>query len=185
MFRRRLTRLVQKDAIIAEMGRLVASTLDIDQVYQQCSEIVSRILPFDQLVITDIDAQRNVRRSYFIGEKIEHENYGIPLKGTLTDHVAQSRSPYLYQGRSRDQIAEEYPWLLPMVEVGINSWLAVPLFNQDEVTGAILVTSKVINAFTKQDAGLLNQVAGQIGPAMANSRLYAELTPYSPFGSNK
>ena len=176
MFRRLVLEAPNNEATFAEIGKLLASTLDIDQVYQQFAEIVGRIFRFDQLVITEIDANRNVRISHFSGVKTEHENYGapIPLEGTLTDQVVQSRSPYLCQGRSREQIAEKHPWLLPTVEVGINSWLAVPLISQDEVIGAILVTSKVINAFTKQDTHLLSQVADQIVPAIANSRHYAE-----------
>ena len=72
MFRSWLTKSVHKDSLIVDMGRLAASTLDIDQVYQQLSEIVSRILQFDQLVITDIDAKRDVRSSCIIGIKMEY-----------------------------------------------------------------------------------------------------------------
>ena len=177
MFRRLVTKPANNETIFANIRQLLASTLDTDQVYDQFAEIVGSVLQFDQLVITDIDAKRNVRISHISGVKVEHENYGasIVLKGTLTDQVVQSRSPYLYQGRSRDQIAEEHPWLLPTVEVGINSWLAVPLMSRNEVIGAIVVTSKAINAFTQRDIDLLIQMAAQIAPMFANARLYGEL----------
>ena len=177
MFRRIITKTSNNESILADIRQLLASTLVIDLVYDQIAKIVSRIVSCDQLVITEIDANRDVHISHFSGLKVEHGNYGAPiaLKSTLTDQVVQSRAPYLYQGRSRDQIAEEHPWLLPTHEDGINSWLTVPLINQDGVIGAIVVTSKVINAFTQQDAGLLIRVAAQISPMLANSRLYMEL----------
>ena len=177
MFRRLFRKSPIEESIYADMRKLLASTLDIDQVYPRLAEILNRILPYDQLVITDIDARRKVRISHFSGVEFEVDDYGSPidLKGTLTDQVIQSRSPYLYQRKHPEQIAAEHPWLVPTADVGINSWLAVPLISQREVFGAIVVTSKVVDAFTQQAIDILVHVSAEIAPMFANSHLYMEL----------
>ena len=45
-------RLSQENAVMAEIGRIISSTLNIEEVYKLFSEEVKKLLPFDRIVIS-------------------------------------------------------------------------------------------------------------------------------------
>ena len=50
-------RLARENAILAEIGRIISSTLNIDDVYKLFSEEVKKLLPFERIVINLIDPE--------------------------------------------------------------------------------------------------------------------------------
>ena len=46
--------------IIAEIGRLISSTLDIDEVYERFAAEARKLIPFDRLVVNLNKPQENI-----------------------------------------------------------------------------------------------------------------------------
>ena len=51
-------RLAQENAIMAEIGRIISSTLNIEEVYERFAEEVRKLIPFDRIAIKIINSQR-------------------------------------------------------------------------------------------------------------------------------
>ena len=51
-------RLVQEAEVLAEIGRTISSSLNIDEVYERFAEHVRTLIPFDRIELATIDAKR-------------------------------------------------------------------------------------------------------------------------------
>lgn len=49
----------EEHAALAEIGRIISSSLDIEQVYEQFAEKVARLITFDRVVIGIVDVERD------------------------------------------------------------------------------------------------------------------------------
>ena len=65
--------------------------------------------------------------------------------------------------------------LVPLAEVGLRSFIGVPLIFKDAVLGVLYMCSAVPNLYTDQDVALATRVGTQIAGAISNSELHAEL----------
>lgn len=78
-------RLVQENAIMAEISRIISSTLDIDQVYETFAKEVQKLIPFDRISISIVNLEKGTGIStYMTGKEVPDRQVGIPypLEGT-------------------------------------------------------------------------------------------------------
>jgi two-component system cell cycle sensor histidine kinase/response regulator CckA len=163
--------------VLAEIGQVISSSLNIEEVYQQFSELVSRVIPFDRLSIAIINAESNTSRvSYMTGLNIEGRQPGdeIPLAGSLVGRVAESHGPTILQNLTREEISEQLTGFLPIFDAGIRSSIAVPLIQADVFVAVMQVRTFADGAYDQHDATLAQRVGDQIAGAIANSLLYTE-----------
>lgn len=168
----RTARLLAKEQLLAELGRDVSNTLDLETILARTVErlqvtfqggSLALVNDQDELVIAATvghidEAARNVRLK--VGEGI-------------CGWVVQHGLPYL----SNDIDAETR--VRPVGrEVGSNrlirSYIAVPLRTGGKVIGTLNVEDDKPHAFTYEDVDLLEAVAAQIGGPIASARLYQE-----------
>ncbi|UCD59084.1 MAG: PAS domain S-box protein, partial [Candidatus Hydrogenedentota bacterium] len=117
--KQRVQRLADEREIVAKIGRIVSSTLEIDKVYELFAEEVRKLIPFDWITITIMGHERGtVYNAYFLGPDIPERRpeVVIPLAGSLTEQVMQTRSGQLVQAEDRDEVAGRLPGLLPFVQ---------------------------------------------------------------------
>lgn len=170
-------RLAQENAVMAEIGRIITSSLDIDAVYDRFAEQVRRLIPFDRIAINTIDMEgRSFTEAYITGVDVPGRRIGdtMPFAGKLTGSVAQSRSSKLVQTDNIAELNDEFPGLMPEFQRGVRSFLSIPLISGDDVIGALHLRSTTSNAYTDSDVSLIERVGAQIAGAIANAQLYAE-----------
>ena len=51
--------LAGETAVIADIGRIISSTMNIAEVYERFAEAVRKVVPFDRIVINIIDVEMN------------------------------------------------------------------------------------------------------------------------------
>ncbi|MBI4633270.1 MAG: hypothetical protein HY742_05215 [Deltaproteobacteria bacterium] len=93
-------RLAQENELVAEIGRVIGSTLDIDMVYERFADKVREMLPFDNISINIVSVKNNTRTvRYNAGVHIKGRKAGdvFPLYGSLTSRVMGTRSSLLLQ----------------------------------------------------------------------------------------
>ena len=72
-------RLAEETTVIAEIGRLIGSTLDIDEVYERFAAEARKLIPFDRLAMNLNNPQENTSRvAYISGSDIPWRERGIP-----------------------------------------------------------------------------------------------------------
>jgi len=170
--------LAQENAVMAEIGRIVSSTLEIEEVYGRFAEEVRKIISFDGIIVGVINYGDNtVDFRYSAGIDIPSRRGGdvMPLTaGTASAEVMRTRLSLLVQGKSPAEVTNQFPGLLPYIQVGVQSFLLVPLFSRDQVMGVLGFSSKKPDAYSRKDVSLAERVGNQIAGAIANAGLFAE-----------
>jgi diguanylate cyclase (GGDEF)-like protein/PAS domain S-box-containing protein len=171
-------RLAQEIAIIAEIGKVIGSTLDTEEVYERFAAETQKLILFDSLAINLYNFQESTMcAAYVSGLGIDGRRHGDPLvlEGSLSEAVIRARTSLLIQPASIDEIVGQFPRLSPIFQAGLRSIMCVPLVYRDEVIGVLHFRSKKQNAYTEQDLRLAERIGEQIAGAIANAQLYAGL----------
>jgi len=170
-------RLAQENAIMAEISRIISSTLEIEKVYELFAEEVRKVIPFDRIAINILYFERDAYVSaYIAGKDVTGHRPGdiIRLAGSLTEEVARTRSSMFIQKDDIDEMVGMFPGLLPNFQAGLRSLIAVPLISKDQGIGVLHVQSTKPNAYTETDLKLAERVGHQIAGAIANAQLFRE-----------
>jgi PAS domain S-box-containing protein len=88
-------KLAQENAIMAEIGRIVSSTLNIEEVYERFAVEVGKLIPFDRIVINLNDYKNNtILTAYVGGMYVTGRSSGdvIPLAGSVNEQMVRTRS---------------------------------------------------------------------------------------------
>ncbi|MBU1207508.1 MAG: GAF domain-containing protein, partial [Proteobacteria bacterium] len=171
-------RLAQGNAVISEIGRIISSTLNIEEVYQRFAEEVRKVLLFDRVTINMVDVEENiVTVPYAAGIPAPGRQPGdnFPLAGTTTELSVKTRKGVILQLENENEIANHFPGLLPVFKAGLRSSMAVPLISKDQPIGVLHFASRKPNAYTDTDLKLAESIGAQIAGAIANAQLYREL----------
>jgi PAS domain S-box-containing protein len=169
--------LAKENAVMAEIGRIISSTLDIDEVYGSFSEEVKKIIPFDRVLINIINIEkRTVRNVYIAGKELQDRNVKdvYPLEGSGNAEMVRTKSTLLIQTEDFNEYKNRFPMLLSTFQAGFRSIMNVPLFSKGKIIGGLLLRSHKPHAYTDRDVRLAERVASQIAGAVANAQLYAE-----------
>ncbi|MFQ5813549.1 MAG: PAS domain S-box protein, partial [Anaerolineae bacterium] len=169
--------LANESTVLAEIGRIISSSLDIDEVYQRFAEQVRMLIPFDRIVIRSVDLEHGTLTTAYAGgmEVLGWRRGEIrPLAGTSTETLIQTRSGMILEAGSAEELVRQFPNEVASVEAGLRSLLAVPLISRDEVIGALNLRSAKPGAFTERDLMLAERVGAQVAGAIGNAQLYAQ-----------
>ena len=170
-------RMALENAMMAEIGRIISSTLNIEEVYERFAEEVHELIPFEGIAINIINHKEGtVTVPYVSGIAVPGCQPGdvFPLEGSVTGEVARTRSGLIIQAKNIDELKNRFPTLLKAVETGLRSVVAVPLLSKDQVIGAIHFRSTKPNAYSDQNLKLAEDIASQIAGAIANGQLFME-----------
>ena len=173
----RSTHLAEENAVLAEIGRIITASLDVDQVFQRFAAEARKLIPFDRIAITALDlGQGTATASYVEGTQIPEWSSGEshPIAGTLTEAVVGSSSALIAREESAQVLAAQYPIEAHARSVGLRSMIAVPLKSNDVAIGALVLRSKTPDAYTQGHLILAKRIATQIAGALANSQLYLQ-----------
>ncbi len=173
-------RLAEEIAVIAEIGRVISSTLDINDVYESFALQAQKLVPFDRLSV-DLNNpdERTFTVTYVSGFDIPGRRPGdtVPLAGTISETILRKRIGLLINTTGVEEITGRFPHMTNVATVcaGMRSLISVPLISRDEVIGALHFRSKKLNAYRGKDIHLAEEIGRQIAGAIANAHLYAGL----------
>ncbi len=170
-------RFAQENAIMAEIGRIISSSLNIEDVYERFAEEAHKLIHFDGIAINIINHNESiVTVPYVTGIGVPGCQPGdiLPLEGSVTGDVMRTHSSLMIQTEDRGELQNRHPTLLSAFDKGLRSLIVVPLISKDQVIGAIHFRSTKSNAYSDQDLKLAQSVASQIAGAIANAQLFTE-----------
>jgi sigma-B regulation protein RsbU (phosphoserine phosphatase) len=153
---------------LAEIGRDVASVLDLDELFTRIAQLAKRVIDyrtFGILLLTDT-GELEMKLALQYGEKVQVPR--IRLGEGLVGYAALHREPVLVSDVSQDS---RYIPLVP----DVRSELAIPLLIKDRCIGVVDLESPELDAFNKRDVEILSLLASQAAVAIENARLYEEV----------
>ncbi|HVP79006.1 MAG TPA: PAS domain S-box protein [Thermodesulfobacteriota bacterium] len=163
--------------VLAEIGRTVSSTLNIDQIYEAFATEAKKIITFDRIVISLIDIEKKAFRNVYIaGEEIQDRGTEdvYPIEGSGHAEMLRTRSTVLVQTEDSNEYKDRFPMLLSTFEAGFRSIMNVPLFSKGEIIGGLLLRSRKPNAYTDKDVRVAESIGNQIAGAVAIAQLFQE-----------
>ncbi len=165
-------------AVMADIGRIVSSSLNMEEVYPKFAEQAAKLVPFDRLVIMLLeDDQRSDVTITALVSGMHLPGFTVGRRVGLTGHPAEKivragRSTVI-DGDEMRRLAATNEDSIAAIAVGLQSLLLVPLMWQDRLVGALHFRSKLFNPYTPEVVALAEQVAAQIAGAVASAGLYA------------
>ena len=167
-------RLLDQYSVLAEIGRIISSSLDIDKVYGAFAESVRKLIPFDRVTIHTIDyASELIEVRYIAGEVVAGRESGakFPIAGSVLETIINTRSGVIANNYIDGRALGRLPQSL---DSGMTSALSVPLISDDEVIGALQFRAVDDNVYSDKHLDLAEHIASQIAGAIANAELYEE-----------
>lgn len=166
-----VSRRLAEAELIQEVVMAAASTLDFDLVLERTIKALHRALGIDRLgfLLPDEAGESLVLRPSLVGfaESVPR----IPVQGNLVGQVYRTGYPVLLQ------VVEVL--LYPDQSPDVCSALAVPVRISDRTVAVLLAESCQEGDFGEDEMRIFTTVAGQLGVALENTRLYQEMAQHT------
>ncbi len=168
-------RIEQEKDIMNNINKILASNLDIREVYKSFSEELNKVIDFDRMSITLLDEKREelltfaVSRDYGmtgLEEGIQYSKYG-----TLAGKVVEEGEVLMVNDTSKGAFSTD-PILL---KEGIKSRLSFPLICKGEIIGSLNFGSKNVHNYSETHVDSINKIAPQLAIAIDNTRLFDKI----------
>ena len=174
-------RLADENAVSASIGRIVSSSVNLEDVYDAFALEVRTLVRFDWLAISILDQKsENQRIDYVSNGLVPNLRRGVslPLKDSFVGAVAEQRC-FLVETITESidgQSATDQKYLStrPMAEAGFRAILGVPLFSRRRVIGTLVFASADEDPYSESEITAASNVADQVAGAIANAQIYAE-----------
>ncbi|MCG6536443.1 MAG: GAF domain-containing protein, partial [Syntrophales bacterium LBB04] len=162
--------------LLYEIGSVLSSIRDEDQLLEAILRLVEKYLLVDRCSLMIIDEDRKnlrIKKAFGIND-LDIHSVKVPLGVGIAGHVAMGTQPLLIN----DITAES--GLVSQVknreEFRTNSLLSVPLVSQGEVIGVINVNDrKDGQPFTESDMELLSKIGSEIAAVLQRSYMALQL----------
>ncbi len=158
-------------AIINSVQEGLAAQLDMQAMYELVGERIREMFQGADIAVRTYDRTTNlVSQRYII-------DLGVRLEGESFEFGPGLTSIVLRTGRAlRLGTSAESDALGATIQGSDEnqSWLGVPMFGPDGVSGIIALERLETNAFTESDERLLTTLAGSLSVALENARLFDE-----------
>ena len=170
-------RLAEEMKVIAEIGRLISSTLDIEEVYERFAAEARKLIPFDSLIVNLKKPQKDTMDiAYASGADIPERRKGdsFPLKGSVSGFAMRTRTGLIVRADILKKTGR-VSTLGINLQAGMRSMMSAPLISRDEAIGALTFRAEKQDAYNEQDLRLAEKIVAQIAGAIANAELFADL----------
>ncbi len=159
--------------LLAEIGRIITSAADIDEVYDRFAEAVTSVIAADRLsvVVVDTDAWQHKAR-YYAGMDVPLARLDVwrPLDGQVIESVVRSKQPQIVDERNVAAIVAQSPRLQDGIAAGLRTWMDVPVILEQTVVAVMRFMSRTPNAYDPHSESLAVLIAAQIAGAVANAQ---------------
>ena len=169
-------RLAEETTLLSQVGQIVSSTLDIDEVYERFAAQMKKLVDFDRLAINIVDQDAGVFVFRYASGLVQPGRQVpdvVALPNTQTEHVIATG-----QALIRGDIVSDRQFARDSlsVELGFRSTIMVPLFHKGRILGTLSLRSLRVNAYGSREQSILERLSDYIAPAIENSELYFQKT---------
>jgi class 3 adenylate cyclase/HAMP domain-containing protein len=176
---RDLAQSINELKVLEEVGRAVASSLDLNAVLPTVAKRALEITHADAVLIYGYDAtkrQFNLAEADGIDKTVEGEHRIVNEDGSLLGHAATTGEPIAIADlASVDDHGHAHALRDIAVAAGFHGVLVAPLVDQQGVLGALVVLRRAAGEFPQNLIGLMRTFANQAVLAMRNARLFSEV----------
>jgi sigma-B regulation protein RsbU (phosphoserine phosphatase) len=154
-------------SVLAEISDEINASLDLDAVLKSAAGLIKRLIDYEIFaVLLPEEGTNQLHFRFAIGHRPEVvEHWRVPIGDGIIGTVAATGRPIRVGDVKKDR---RYLNALDAVR----SELAVPLIVRGRVVGVLDIESRLPDYFTRDQQNILMLVAGRIGTAVENARLF-------------
>ena len=159
----------ERDVLLTlfDLGRQVASVVELDELLQKIPELIGRLIPFDAFAVYLLDDRHSeLRIAYGVGYP-DTTHYRPRITDGIVGHVVSTQETMVVGDIT---LEPAYVEVVP----GMASTLAVPLVHKNKPIGALNVLSRSRDMYSDRDAAILRQFAAHVALALVNARLFEQ-----------
>lgn len=163
---------------LAEIGRIITSSHDVDAVCERFANQAQELIPFDRIGISLLEPDRvTIVDTFVSGVEMAGYTAGKRYVVDETSHrgVIRDRLSTTSVGDGRVGPAQAIDAQKCAVRSGLKSLLITPLISQGKVIGTLTLRSKSENAYGPSEIQIVEQISDHIAGAISISRLYRSL----------
>jgi class 3 adenylate cyclase/HAMP domain-containing protein len=172
---RDLAQSINELKVLEEVGRAVASSLDLNAVLPTVAARALEITRADAVLIYGYDAGKrrfNLVEAKGIDRSADGEHLTIDEGKSILSEAAKRAEPIAISDLAN---AADVPLRNVAIAAGFHAVLVVPLVDQQGALGALVVLRKAAGEFATNLIGLMRTFANQAVLAMRNARLFTEV----------
>lgn len=172
---RDLAQSINELKVLEEVGRAVASSLDLNAVLPTVAARALEITHADAVLIYGYDAGNHkfsLTESIGIDKTAEGSHRAIDADNSPLGEAATTGEPIAIPHLGE---TPEHPLRDVAIEAGFHSVLVVPLVDQTGILGSLVVLRRNAGEFSQNLIGLMKTFAHQAVLAMRNARLFTEV----------
>jgi len=165
-----------QELVIAELSSLLLVNVDIRKLLGAFSTSIRQLVPHDAATLALYDEASGKLRVQFLTSGDDDANQGEVLLDPDASPAGQAfrtRRPVILNKIDRWPFAPES--VQHLTGMGLQSGVWVPLVHRERTLGALMVASRLENAFSQHDADMLGQVAGQVAMAVNNALAFKQI----------
>ena len=173
-----LERETEERKTLAEIGRSISSSVEVQDLCERLAVEVGKLLQFDRIVISTVDSKKEVlNRNYVGGVKVADRDLGSKrlLGSSHKEPVLRHGVGVIVKYETPEDLFKKFPLLESSYRHGLRSFITVPLISDGTCFGALALSSTECDAYKDQDLVLLESVGDQIAGALSNARLHSEV----------
>ena len=155
---------------LLEVAESIAAHHHLATLFADLSRCLRRLVAFDFINLTLLDAKANVFRLHIL--ETEHEIAGptrseIPFDDTPSGLALRTRQPYIV---SHVSAAAGFPVLEDLLRAnGVESYCVLPLWTAQRDLGGLSFGSRQPDVYSAEDVEFMQQVAKQVAVAVDNA----------------
>jgi K+-sensing histidine kinase KdpD len=159
--------------ILYRSAQLLGSVFDLEELLSQILSLIFEALPVRRgyvLTLGSDSIHPEIRATHYHEDEAAEQD--APLSHTLIKHVLEYRESILTVNAQDDS---RFDQASSIVNYNIRAAMCAPLCGRENVVGLIYVDSGALSrTFNKEDLELLTAIAGVVGVAVENARLYQD-----------
>ena len=162
---------------LSKASRQLSSLSTETEVPQQIVEQLTQMVPVARcaLFIEDVNGVPRLRGHTGFPQHVPVEGLSYEIAGTnVYDTISQQSEP-LVVGDIKNMKGWRQPEWLPVD----GSWVGIPLYSKNRVTGMLAMSRERAGAFIQDDILLASTFATQASIALENARLYDDLNRFN------
>jgi formate hydrogenlyase transcriptional activator len=174
-YQRQLARERDRSELLLEVNNMLVSNLNLRELLSALSVCLRKVVPHDAAGLALYDYSINQLRisalEFPTKETLFVEGEIVPLDESPAGRAFTTRQTVVMN----DAGVPETPIGKRFAAAGVKSCCLIPLVSHDRALGVLSVASLRENAFTDDDAGLLNQIAKQVSIAVENACAFRKI----------
>ena len=159
---------------LGEIGRIISSSLDIDDVYRRLAPQARRLIRFDRMSVIVVDFDRGTASTaYTTGIEMPGWEPGVTLQLEGAAAVIRTGADLVAESSEPGSPPDEGPLAQRNISgPAIRSTLQVPLVSNQHTIGVLALDSRKPGAYSKRDLDIAQHIGGQIAAAVVNAQLH-------------